>query len=352
MYYDRKRGFWDDYACQRNPGGRCVKMDCHEPNTHFSLLGFFKEPGYDQWMEQLFKHEGDCVWSDEEYSFMQQNRGTWPNQCTQSTVTDENGNYLYYDTKPGEWGTMFIGLYTDYRCIDEYSGAVTAEEVLTLMSADGDNQDVVNLEEQLATWNKAFNVFKYCQPCKAYDLVSIIAGSDAQRNSTGTRYQNYGNNQQQGGGGGDDGFQCYDAAGYTDVNQCMKFKTKTNMLTASISDVLLAEMQGTVTGVALVNKTYGEVKQKNQFQSKTIQHQVTSFQQKSKQPFTAGFSPDELKRRSRLAKFNTFFLIFSSVLFGTAAAFYYDARRRSHESVMEEPLVTGGKMKHMTGVML
>ena len=48
MYYDRHKGVWDDYACQCNPGGRCVKMDCHLPDTHFSLLGFFKEPRYDE----------------------------------------------------------------------------------------------------------------------------------------------------------------------------------------------------------------------------------------------------------------------------------------------------------------
>jgi hypothetical protein len=45
---------------------RCAKMDCHLSDTHWSLLGFFKHKDYDDWMEQLFKHEGICVWTDEE----------------------------------------------------------------------------------------------------------------------------------------------------------------------------------------------------------------------------------------------------------------------------------------------
>jgi hypothetical protein len=47
-------------------------MDCHEPNLHFKLVGVFKEMnGFYDWGEQLFKHEGYCVWNDEDtYEFM------------------------------------------------------------------------------------------------------------------------------------------------------------------------------------------------------------------------------------------------------------------------------------------
>jgi hypothetical protein len=70
---------WDDSACpdaQQGGGGgdeeeeqgnsRCAKMDCHLDDTNFQLLGFFKHRSYDDWMEQLFKHEGVCVWREEE----------------------------------------------------------------------------------------------------------------------------------------------------------------------------------------------------------------------------------------------------------------------------------------------
>ena len=49
---------------------------------------------------------------------MQEYRAGWPTSCTQSLIT-ENGKNLYYDTKPGPWGTMGIGIYTDVKCIQE-----------------------------------------------------------------------------------------------------------------------------------------------------------------------------------------------------------------------------------------
>jgi hypothetical protein len=56
-FYDHKEHRWDDTSCVAN-NGRCAKMDCHLKTTHFKLLGFFKEPNYHEWMEQLFKHQG------------------------------------------------------------------------------------------------------------------------------------------------------------------------------------------------------------------------------------------------------------------------------------------------------
>jgi hypothetical protein len=51
-------------------------------------------------------------------------------------------------------------------------------------------------------------------------------------------------------------FQCDDDAGYTNVNQCMKFATKTNMIVATFSDMTKASQQGgimpaNVPGVAV-----------------------------------------------------------------------------------------------------
>lgn len=49
-YYNINTGDWNDKACQYGVG-RCVKMDCHLPDTHFSLLGFFKHDSqaYGEW---------------------------------------------------------------------------------------------------------------------------------------------------------------------------------------------------------------------------------------------------------------------------------------------------------------
>jgi hypothetical protein len=139
QYYDHTSRMWDDTACQaatNTNSTRCVKMDCHMPDTHFSLLGFFKEPKYFDWMEQLFKYQGDCVWTDEEYQFMQSDRDAWPRGCT-ATMYKENDQLLYYDLKPEEYGGMSIGLYTDSNCIEEYKGSLTAEEVMQKMVCGG-----------------------------------------------------------------------------------------------------------------------------------------------------------------------------------------------------------------------
>ena len=232
QYYDRKNNKWSDQSCKNvanvvydeedrhgednddaywtNSGltpeygkARCVKMDCHLENTHYKLLGIFKEPKYDEWMEQLFKHEGDCLWDDTEYEFMQSDREAWPKGCTVSqTHETSTGGYIYYDLKPTEYGGMDIGLYTDDLCVDEYTGSFTVEEVLEAAgySAYGNNNNnnndhdrnrgnVLTLAEEIQAWNDAFDVYKQCQPCKTYLLTHIVAGLGSEYNVTGNRNQ-------------------------------------------------------------------------------------------------------------------------------------------------------------------
>eukprot|EP00957_Ditylum_brightwellii_P127630 9733208-Ditylum_brightwellii.AAC.1 len=76
-------------------------MDCHEPNSHFKLVGVFKEvQGQYDFFEQLFKHEGYCIWSDDTYSFMQYRLEDWPTECRELTYPDYNGNSLYVHVQP------------------------------------------------------------------------------------------------------------------------------------------------------------------------------------------------------------------------------------------------------------
>lgn len=116
---------------------------------------------------------------------------------------------------------MDLGLYTDSYCTTPYTGSGVS--MSSLVNGYYGN----SLDEHIAMWNEAFDVFHYCQPCKAYALWNT------------------------GGGGGDDDsnggyFQCDDDAGYTNVNQCMKFATQTNMAVASFQDVALASRQGAI----------------------------------------------------------------------------------------------------------
>ena len=230
--------------------------DCHLPDTNFKLLGLFKEANYHEWMEQLYKHEGVCVWTEDEYENMQYLRESWPCGCTQTDQTDKNGNSIYYDMMPLPEGRMTLGLYTDASCSVEHSGDLDAIEVIENMYANnnngnndnnGNNNDdrggISDLAADISSWNDAFDIFKKCQPCKAYDLSNDGSGN----------YNQDDHHED------DDGeaFACHDDAGYNSVNQCMKFRTKTQMLGANFRDVALASEQGTITEIKLLGSTFG-----------------------------------------------------------------------------------------------
>jgi hypothetical protein len=216
-------------------------MDCHLENTHFSLLGFFKHKSYDDWMEQLFKHEGICVWTDEEYAFMKGAREAWPQGCIVSSYALSDGTQIYYDVKPIQGGDITVGLYTDTQCIKEYDGSdgsISVDSVLgnfLLSNGGGSGDQNYNydfssdtLEQSLARWDSAFGAFHTCQPCVAYDL----------ENTDGTKYYN-----DDAGNGQGEIFDCYDDADYTNVNQVTFLSTaimSTGMMWVCISPALFS----------------------------------------------------------------------------------------------------------------
>ena len=57
-------GKWDNDATCVN--GNCTRMDCHDPwNSDWKLLGVYEEMvsfENDMFFEQLFKHQGYCLW--------------------------------------------------------------------------------------------------------------------------------------------------------------------------------------------------------------------------------------------------------------------------------------------------
>jgi len=59
----------------------------------------------------------------------------------------------------------------------------------------------------------------------------------------------------------------YDDADYTNVNQCMKFKTKTEMLAADFRDIMLAHEQGNIVEFTLAGSVYGYGGYRSQFGS-------------------------------------------------------------------------------------
>ena len=264
QYYNRKNGKWDETPCYVGQNGgksRCAKMDCHEENTNWSLLGFFKHKSLDDWMEQLFKHEGICVWTEEEYAFMKNARDTWPETCSDSYYTTSSGDSIYYDVKPVAGGGITLGLYTDTACVEEYQSKgrndpVNVENVLggilSFSEASHDSGDYNSnydfsgwsLSDSMSYWDSALDIFKVCQPCVAYDLNNYGYTTDDDRSKGSNYYNAYADD----GGNYDDGddFDCYDDADYTNVNQCMKFMAKTTMNTATFRDLTLGKTQGTL----------------------------------------------------------------------------------------------------------
>ena len=138
----------------------------------------------------------------------------------------------------------------------EFSGR-TIETISTFSNGDDDNYnnngnnndrenrgDISALAADISSWNDAFDIFKKCQPCKAYDLSNDGSGN-----------YNQGDHHED-----DDGeaFACHDDAGYNSVNQCMKFRTKTDMFQADFGDVALASAQGTITSIDLLGTSFGD----------------------------------------------------------------------------------------------
>jgi hypothetical protein len=224
-YYQRSTGKWDTSTCEPETyglywtGTRCKRLDCHEAGTTLELLGVFKETdGLDDFTEQLFKHQGYCLWDGDkkgngddghdngnsDYEFMQNQRKNWVSGCTRLGTVDKKGNALYYDTKPLPGGDMTYGVYTDSSCTVE--SKLTWSNVLSSSYASYENKynDGLPSISTLNRWNELLSDYKICQPCRAYNRIQ-------------TDVPDYGDGREEGGDGegGKDpwGFNCYDDAG-------------------------------------------------------------------------------------------------------------------------------------------
>lgn len=235
QFYDRWDEEWVSYC---NDDDSCRKMDCHQSGTHYQLMGFFKHADFDDWVEQLFKHEGVCIWTEDESDFMYNMEELLPKGCYQTYTYDEDNNkeLLYYGLKPLADGDVTLGLYTDYMCSQLYGGDASVWDLVqnnenrrlseikqhkhkhSGRRLSSDDQD---LEEVYEAYNSAFSIYKICQPCIAYDLSNYM--------------------------------ECDDDAGYTNVNQCMKFRSQCEMGTATMEDVNMALEQGSTTTLSLMN---------------------------------------------------------------------------------------------------
>ena len=236
QFWDTATESWDGSTCGEHGNGRCAKMDCHLDDTHWQLMGFFKEQYYaSEWFEQLFKHSGYCLWDEDTYEFMQENYDNWPEGCSETEIYSESGLPLYLDMKPLEAANMTLALYEDAKCSVEYMQYDNSELEYALA------KEGYLTAGYLDTWNDALSVYKYCQPCPA----SNRNYNNNNNNHRGRRLEDDPNEGY---------FQCDDAAGYTNVNQCMKFKTKTTMEPATYQNLREAQRQGSLLEVQVADQ--------------------------------------------------------------------------------------------------
>jgi hypothetical protein len=219
--------------------------------TTWTLLGVYKEAEYfgnDAFFEQLFKHEGYCVWNDATtYEFMSDSRkSSWTQGCVDTGMFLKSSSgqtaELYIDLKPTVNGNMTYGLYLDYICKTEYKGnATTVDKVAKSMG--------LLYGKYLEMWNDGLEPYKVCQPCKAYNLnvnYPYSGGySDHYIDSTDVN---------------DMYFQCNDDADYSNVNQCMKFRTHAQLEVASFEDLVIATEQQGILEVNVGGTIFGTAK--------------------------------------------------------------------------------------------
>ena len=209
QFYDLDAGKWDDSTCKSSS---CTKMDCHDPSSaNWQLVGVFKESvefDNDTWFEQLFKHQGYCLWdgdkegsnvdyTNSDYQFMQAMREAMPDGCTKTTVF---GGTKYIDIKPLSYGQMTLGVYTDSKCQKDSSYSFSDYRKKLSGGAMADNN-------AFDTWNQLMDQYKICQPCRAYNREYTYQydwrrGRDLAEKSDGQ------------GEAEPNGFNCYDDAGY------------------------------------------------------------------------------------------------------------------------------------------
>jgi hypothetical protein len=314
-------------------------MDCHLNNsTTWKLMGVFKEASYfgnDAFFEQLFKHEGVCVWNDDDlYDFMSESReSAWPQGCVStgirisSTYYYEYSDYIYIDLKPTWNGNMTYGLYTDSMCKNEYE--LPDKDVETIAKS-------MNLlyGSSLDKWNDALEIFKVCQPCKAYNLQKTYSSTSYNDNGNYNKY--YDPNKGY--------FRCNDDAGYTNVNQCMKFRTHAELEVATWEDLVTATNQGGILEVNISGTIFGSDRmsaEQYQYMLKVRRSEVASeakaiLDRKTEIARVAALEPVADKWMNYGGTFLTVGMVSMLLVVGLVVKAFYD---RAYPKKMSEPLL-------------
>ena len=178
-------------------------------------------------------------------SFMDSTLSFWPNGCSYSGVTTEDGINIYIDIQPKWGGKIEIGLYEDDTCVSNYHGtdvnvAKAWKTYLRTYGNDGDNYQYayqgssvpeLGSSEYFNAWNNALATYQICQPCKVSSIY------DRMNNAAQRRHLEDGNQE---------AFQCQDSAGEVNINQCALFAKDTQVNPAYFNDLQKALRQGSI----------------------------------------------------------------------------------------------------------
>ena len=203
-----------------------MPLDCHEPDTHFQLVGVFKETDGLEWFtEQLFKHQGYCLWNENQYEFMQTYQSYLPTYCKQLYYPDNHDNPLWVNVQPQPDANVGIAVYSDDKCT-QISKHTSLEDYLQMFyevngdSAQKGKQMARAWTRALKQWNQHMNIYKTCQPCRAYSLYRSDDDDDDDK-ASGSQDEERKRFLNEDGEGDEEqwGYDCYDDAGYTNCNQ-------------------------------------------------------------------------------------------------------------------------------------
>lgn len=220
-----------------NPVG---KLDCHNPNTQWQLLGVYRQEFY-QFIEQISKH----LWAYYEYDYVVALAGLaymTKYECFQVGKSNK-GEAIYASVAPKPYGKFEMALYTDAYCLTPNdSTGYTYDDLAGNYNGNGNNNNQNNnyQDGDYAEWwedtqeytftqlNDVYEPFKYCTSCIDYPT-----------------YQ--------------DGYVIGDTGMDDDdlINQCWKFYSH-NSYPCESDCVAMANAQGTILSVTVGDKMYGQ----------------------------------------------------------------------------------------------
>lgn len=169
---------------------------------------------------------------------------------------------------------------------------------------------------------------QYCNPCRAANRKSSNSGHNVNR---AMRSRGLGQGMDDDLYDPNDGhWKCYDAAGYTNVNQCMKFRTHTFFQAASMYDLHTAASQGGVLEIVLGQQSYG---------AEWSPGRAQGTEESSVRKATASISNSIPETGKILIVSGSIFLALGFVALGAALRWVRRRRKRFLQVHLSEPLM-------------